>query len=321
LATRGRRLLLKHANLEGFVHKERDAVAQTFNKLEHRYGPTMAKVIIGTGAAGLPIPIPGASLMTAAPALAAGELSHAYSGDYEDPIGKKRRHRKDVIDKLKTWALPAGVAGGAGLAGLALHKPTSTLVPSQVTKFPGEDRARVVRGPIYPGALASVLEDTGGGYQYLGPKNEYNSDTGGATPWKRLHGHVEDPETFGKAVRSGQRPGHPLEILEIQGHGRPEAQGLGTGMSRDTALSNKTVDSVAEALNEVPHSPDASVIGYGCNTGLCTPPAGSPPQRDWWQRLADLTGMKTLGARGYTTSETGLGTWQDVHHTGPRHTF
>jgi predicted double-glycine peptidase len=155
----------KAANI---FHRTREKVEDAYGALENRYGPTMAKVILGSGAVGLPLPVPGSELLTAAPALAAGELVHAYNGNYDDSAIKKKKQRKAFLEKFKTMVLPAS-AGGA--AGLALHKPTDTLVPAQTTKFPGDTQPHLIRGGIYPGASASVLEDTGGGYMYVGPES------------------------------------------------------------------------------------------------------------------------------------------------------
>jgi hypothetical protein len=49
-------------------------VQEKYQQLEGRYGRTMAIAILGAGIAGLPIPLPGSSLIMAAPLLAAAEL-------------------------------------------------------------------------------------------------------------------------------------------------------------------------------------------------------------------------------------------------------
>jgi SPP1 gp7 family putative phage head morphogenesis protein len=51
-------------------------IAEKYKKLEARYGPRFAKAIIGAALAGLPVPLPGASIMAAAPMLALAELHH-----------------------------------------------------------------------------------------------------------------------------------------------------------------------------------------------------------------------------------------------------
>jgi hypothetical protein len=54
-------------------------VKQTYGKLEQRYGTGYARAIVGAGLAGLPIPLPGTSALTAAPVLAAAELHRTLS--------------------------------------------------------------------------------------------------------------------------------------------------------------------------------------------------------------------------------------------------
>lgn len=54
--------------------KAKDKAKSTYTKLEGRYGKPAALAIIGAGILGAPLPIPGSSLMTAAPVLAAAEL-------------------------------------------------------------------------------------------------------------------------------------------------------------------------------------------------------------------------------------------------------
>ena len=55
----------------------RDKVKKSYARLEHRYGPGYAKAIVGAGLAGLPIPIPFSTALTAAPVVAAAELHRA----------------------------------------------------------------------------------------------------------------------------------------------------------------------------------------------------------------------------------------------------
>lgn len=281
----------------GVIDGISDRVSSVYGRLEKRYGPTMAKAVVGSGIAGLALPVPGGSVLAASPAIAAGEAMHAYRGNYDDPEHKKQKSRQALLNKLKTMALPAGAAGAAGLA---LHKPTDTLLPAQVTRFPDDPKPHLIRGGMYTGAPASVLEDTGGGYMSVGPSS-----------FNRMHAHTSNPEDFGAAIKGQQRPGHPLQMLEIHGHGSLTGQDLGqhSGGDRDKQLSSKTVDQIAESLNSVPKTDDATVIGSGCNTGLCK------PEYSWWQRLSDLTGMKALGARGYVQEKDDNATWQDVHST------
>ncbi|VTT96576.1 hypothetical protein : Uncharacterized protein OS=Pirellula staleyi (strain ATCC 27377 / DSM 6068 / ICPB 4128) GN=Psta_0911 PE=4 SV=1 [Gemmataceae bacterium] len=56
------------------VKKARTKVTDTYRKLEQRYGPGYARLIVGVGVASLPVPIPGAAVAFAAPLLAVAEL-------------------------------------------------------------------------------------------------------------------------------------------------------------------------------------------------------------------------------------------------------
>jgi hypothetical protein len=58
----------------GLLIKAREKVKATYAVLEHRYGPHYAKAILGAGLAGLPIPVPFSTAITAAPVLAAAEI-------------------------------------------------------------------------------------------------------------------------------------------------------------------------------------------------------------------------------------------------------
>jgi hypothetical protein len=52
-------------------------VKHTYGILVDRYGPGYARAIVGAGLVGLPIPIPGSTVLTAAPVLAAAEVHRA----------------------------------------------------------------------------------------------------------------------------------------------------------------------------------------------------------------------------------------------------
>lgn len=55
-------------------------VKEKYGKLETRYGRATAIAIMGAGIAGLPLPVPGSSFLTAAPVIAAAELYRYFSG-------------------------------------------------------------------------------------------------------------------------------------------------------------------------------------------------------------------------------------------------
>ncbi len=54
-------------------------IAQKYDQLKGRYGSKFAIAIIAAGVAGIPIPLPGSSLLTAAPVIAAAEIVRALS--------------------------------------------------------------------------------------------------------------------------------------------------------------------------------------------------------------------------------------------------
>lgn len=58
-------------------------VKTTYGKLESRYGKKTAIAVMGAGILGLPLPIPGSSILTAAPILVAAELYLKFSGSKE----------------------------------------------------------------------------------------------------------------------------------------------------------------------------------------------------------------------------------------------
>lgn len=295
--------------------KVKQVTKATYVKLEKRYGPTMAKLIIGAGLVGAPIPGPGTAFITASPFLAAGELRHAYKGDYyENPTLEQKKQEEEQKKKfkriLKAMSIP--VIGG-GTVGTMLATNTQSKVPQQVTKFPTKNKAEVIRGRISPNAPASILEDSGNAYVYVGPED-----------FSRIHARVNDISSLGDIVKSKLAPGQKLEKLDIQGHGDYSAQAVGDSIIGDNKLdinksiSPKTVEKTIQELNKLPWAEnDPTLTLYGCNTGLCYPPPTDKPQFDWLKYITDKTNanITTLAPRGFTTFNTGTGLNQDVHST------
>lgn len=62
--------------------KVKDTVARKYASLSERYGPKYARAIIAAGIAGVPLPVPGSSLLTAAPVIALAELHRRLSGPH-----------------------------------------------------------------------------------------------------------------------------------------------------------------------------------------------------------------------------------------------
>jgi hypothetical protein len=87
--------------------KAANKVKSTYSKLEGRYGKKTAIAIMGAGILGLPLPIPGSSILTAAPILVAAEMYLKLSGTKEaaelsqDEIEKLGK--QFIKDLLKGW--------------------------------------------------------------------------------------------------------------------------------------------------------------------------------------------------------------------------
>jgi hypothetical protein len=60
----------------GVWHKVRTAVATKYHDLEQRYGRRMATAIVVAGILGTAVPLPGTSIVAAAPLLGLAELHH-----------------------------------------------------------------------------------------------------------------------------------------------------------------------------------------------------------------------------------------------------
>ncbi len=65
------------------VEKAKGRVQGIYSKLERRYGPGYAKAIVASGLAGVPLPVPGSSVLTAAPMIAVAELHRLLAGKGE----------------------------------------------------------------------------------------------------------------------------------------------------------------------------------------------------------------------------------------------
>jgi len=66
--------------------KARLKVSEKYSQLESRYGRKLALAIMGAGLAGVPIPLPGSVLMTAAPVIAAAEVYRRLAGAGARPV-------------------------------------------------------------------------------------------------------------------------------------------------------------------------------------------------------------------------------------------
>lgn len=282
------------------ISKGKEKIKQVYAKLENRYGPTMAKVIIGAGVLGAPIPGPGSSFVTAAPFLAAGEVMHAFKGDYVPPANEEeaqeRRNKRNQM--LKTLGAIAAPIAGTGAAAYALHNKTDTAMPAQATKFPGRNYVDVIRGLVSPSAPASTFERTGNSYMVA------SDDT-----FHKTHGVVNNIDELGDLLRKKLPEGKKLEMLELHGHGTPtNGQYVGNAIGPDgreasilSRVNPKTVDKVVKEFKSIPWADNATYMQGGCNTGLCDPVNKSKPKHQALQYLADNVGINVMGSRGYNT--------------------
>lgn len=89
--------------------KAKETLNRKYEQLSNRYGSRMAKAIIGVGIVGIPIPAPGASLILAAPLLAAGELWRKWKGERAEEDGPDMEHVHTAAEEfwketMKEWA-------------------------------------------------------------------------------------------------------------------------------------------------------------------------------------------------------------------------
>ena len=90
----------------------KNKVANTYAKLEARYGRKFAVAIIGAGLLGVPLPLPGSSFLTAAPVIAMAELHRAFTRDdsemdVEEIISIGNELMKELLDDWIRNDLPS----------------------------------------------------------------------------------------------------------------------------------------------------------------------------------------------------------------------
>lgn len=101
------------------LEKVSTKVGNTYRKLESRYGKNWAKAILGAGLLGLPVPLPGASLLFAGPFLALAELTRRLSGLN---LGKRLQFGLDFGKAFLSGFWEAIREGVGDLLGKALQK-------------------------------------------------------------------------------------------------------------------------------------------------------------------------------------------------------
>lgn len=83
--------------------KVREKVKAKYQQLEHRYGRKLAISIMAAGIAGVPVPIPGASLLTAAPVIAAAEAVRYFRGKPREEAPPEELSAEEVERLGKEW--------------------------------------------------------------------------------------------------------------------------------------------------------------------------------------------------------------------------
>lgn len=85
-------------------HAAKTRVAAKYQQLEGRYGRSMAVAIMTAGVAGLPLPVPGSSLITAAPVIAVAELIRHFKGPLAPTLIESEELSQEEIERLgKEW--------------------------------------------------------------------------------------------------------------------------------------------------------------------------------------------------------------------------
>jgi HK97 family phage portal protein len=97
---------LGHAKKLGVkvMSKAKAAIKAKYQKLSERYGPKFATAIMAAGIAGLPVPLPGSSLLLAAPVIAAAEIYRLVHKDDEPDIDEVWKAAQEFwADTLGEW--------------------------------------------------------------------------------------------------------------------------------------------------------------------------------------------------------------------------
>lgn len=219
--SKARRIVRALADLpKRAVRKARDKVRDTYAKLEQRYGPRYARVIVGAGVAGLPVPLPGASVMMAAPVLAVAEL-HRRLAKWGSPP-PEQVDQEGVVKPAARWFLSRVFGRLRGAINLSAFDPDSGLrlgkrrlihlvalamlkVQEEATAAgkPGDaaaDLEHLAGLADDPDAVAEILGGTELSWtKYEGPK--------GGTGW-------QNTETGRVIYTKGDRPGEKKEKRE-----------------------------------------------------------------------------------------------------------
>jgi hypothetical protein len=233
---------VKPERAEGFLQKlealpgkavgaVKDAVGAVYHKIEDRYGKNGARAVAGAAAIGTAIPFPGASVLAAAPVVAALEIAHQIRG--EKPEAKKPAAVKAEQNPL----LRAGAKG----------PPSGTTRPAP--KVPaGAPKPTARRATLADGRAVSFLPHRGAkspGYTTL-MVDPQKLDAA----WQKDEGFHVPPGGGGAEIR-GRRAaferflatGAPVEAPKVNLAG--EAVAFDDGRHRFSVLRDAGIDRVA----------------------------------------------------------------------------
>lgn len=129
-------------------------VADKFSQLENRYGRKMAVAILGAGIAGAAIPVPGTSLIAAAPLIAGAELYRHFRGkqaQQQSADGDRPRYTDEEIRAIgQHWIAELvddwKANDAPGLEEEFGKESQSAAAPGQALEFREEDHPRDERG-------------------------------------------------------------------------------------------------------------------------------------------------------------------------------
>jgi|GEM_PF-5345306 len=118
-----------------------NSVRRAYTGLENRYGPSMAKAIIGAGIAGLPLPIPGSEFVTAAIPLGIAELNHQVRNvlGFNTPATKPGEFKREATVEPVVKRKRTEVRGKPVAAITLPAKPKPTTVMNPVAVKPPEE--------------------------------------------------------------------------------------------------------------------------------------------------------------------------------------
>lgn len=214
----------------------------TYGKLKSRYGRGLAIAIMAAGVAGLPLPVPGSSLITAAPVLVLAELVKKFRGT---PVTQKaltpeqvKKLGKQVVEQLlRDWAAEHPEAGRKCLEG--------TPAPGPCPRNGQEDAGHSERQKKVAAALGGVIDRASGlsDAQKADYKGAISKVVGNMTPkaLQRFAGNVKRVRFHGstRELTKAIMAEDPEVRDRLQG-GKYEIKGAYDGKTRQLDLDGPT---------------------------------------------------------------------------------